>query len=40
MTLSHEPTNKGTYIKTNIEDFDAALKKVSNILSQFFFIKT
>ena len=37
MTLSHKPVKKGTYIKTNIEDFDESLKKVINIQSQFFF---
>ena len=35
MALSHKPINKGTYIKTNIQDFDVSLQKVSNIRSQF-----
>ena len=31
MTLSHKSTNKETYIKTNVQDFDVFLWKVSNI---------
>ena len=40
MTLfSHHLIENRTYIKTNIEDFDASLQKEVNIQSQFFLYK-
>ena len=34
MTLSHKPINRGTYIKANIEDFDASRHTITIFLTK------